>query len=454
MSRHTRPILTGLILGAALLTAGETRVSACSCIGPLASCESVSTTDAVFVGRVTELGPAVRGTREEPFPQRRVALEVHEPFKGLDATARTAELFTGMGGGDCGYPFVVGSTYLVFAHQWNGRLTASICSNTLPIEKAATDLAYLRGPFRDSASTGIVRGVATRMDPTIDGQPTPRTPVVGARIRLEGYSHITETFTGTDGAYEFRVPPGDYNLFAGAGPGRYSVPGWDDGHALTLGDARACAVRDVMVRSDGRVTGRLLDANGRAVPLLTLELAKTTDPDSRRLSAHARARTNERGYFEFARLEPGRYLLGLLLERDQGMPEADYAIWVRRRGSDRLVAVELEPEVPVDIDIVQLPPVVATVPVSGIVVDVNGAPVRDASVWVGVEPRVGVGSQPFVTGDDGQFRFNVVAERRYRLYAEQPVTVGDRRQFRVAKNEPFEAVGRLKPFRLVLSEVR
>lgn len=155
MSRSIRGVvLSGLVVGAALLLVGGTPLAACSCGGSAVSCESVWTTGAVFVGTVTELGAPVRGTREEPFPQRRVAFEVVEPFKGLEATAGTVELFTGNGGGDCGYPFIVGSIYLVFADESNGRLTASICSNTMPIEKAATDLAW-------TTPSGCARSVRT-----------------------------------------------------------------------------------------------------------------------------------------------------------------------------------------------------------------------------------------------------------------------------------------------------
>jgi protocatechuate 3,4-dioxygenase beta subunit len=88
--------------------------------------------------------------------------------------------------------------------------------------------------------------------------------------------------------------------------------------------------------------------------------------------------------------------------------------------------------------------------VSGVVLDLNGAPVSGAQVWVAIEPRLNFGSMPVVTGDDGAFRFNVVAGRKYRVHAEQQVTVGERGQSRSARSEPFEASGRMKPFRLVL----
>ncbi len=445
-----RRLFGALALVLALGTIGSERVQACSCIGPLVSCETVFSATAVFVGKVATIEAPGRRTPAEPFPQRRVVLEVVETFKGVEPTAQTLDVFTGNGGGDCGYPFIVGSSYLVFADEWKGRLTVTICSNTAPIENAATDLAYLRGPFRDSPSAGVIRGVATRFDPSVDGQGRTNEPFEGARIRLEGYSHTTQTTTGKDGSYEFRVPPGDYRLFAEAWPGLYTVPGWDDGQAFTLRDARACVVRNIAVRSDGRVTGRLVDRAGRGVPLTTVELARGTERENLRRSTYARARTDEKGYFEFVQLEPGRYLLGLTLERDPGRPDEDDAIWVNPLRSDDLVKVELEPEMRWDVDKVRLPESTSTVPVSGVVVDANGDVVPGAQVWVAIEPRLTFGSMPFVTGDSGAFRFNVVAGRKYRLHAEQQVTVGERGQSRSARSEPFEASAQMKPFRLVL----
>lgn len=129
----------------------------------------------------------------------------------------------------------------------------------------------------------------------------------------------------------------------------------------------------------------------------------------------------------------------------------DDAIWVRPLGSDDVVRVELEPEMLVDVGTLRLPAGVSTLPVSGAVMDASGAPVPGASVWVGIEPRLGFGSRAVRTDGGGEFELNVVAGLRYRLYAGRMVTVGGYRQWRQTQNS-FDAVGPLRPFHLVLGD--
>lgn len=52
---------------------------------------------------------------EERIFLRRVQLKVEEPFKGV--AARNVVLYTGWGGGDCGYMFGRGARYLVYARR-------------------------------------------------------------------------------------------------------------------------------------------------------------------------------------------------------------------------------------------------------------------------------------------------------------------------------------------------
>jgi hypothetical protein len=53
---------------------------------------------------------------------------------------------TGWGGGDCGFDFVTGKEYLVYADQDNqGNLETGICSSTKLLEDAGPELRILRG---------------------------------------------------------------------------------------------------------------------------------------------------------------------------------------------------------------------------------------------------------------------------------------------------------------------
>ena len=105
----------------------------CSCsqvgTGPV----SIEGLAAVFSGEVvavTLLEQPIVGGRPGEF-QRRLAVKfrVWESWKGVESGFVSAE--TGLGGGDCGYPFKIAERYLVFAYASDsGSLEVSTCSHT------------------------------------------------------------------------------------------------------------------------------------------------------------------------------------------------------------------------------------------------------------------------------------------------------------------------------------
>lgn len=75
-----------------------------------------------------------------------VTIDVHRSWKGVEV--EEINVFTGRGGGDCGYGFRPGDDYLVYAYELyrsEGRLMTDICTNTKPITSAADDLTFLSG---------------------------------------------------------------------------------------------------------------------------------------------------------------------------------------------------------------------------------------------------------------------------------------------------------------------
>ncbi len=132
--------------------------AACSCMPPPAPATAFRSADAVFLATVTE----VPHPRELPYWAQHLLLEIDHRFdtryfretrkltvdltvdaswKGVTATR--AALRTGWGGGDCGYPFVTGRQYVVYAFRHRDRLGASICSRTAAVTEADEDLEYL-----------------------------------------------------------------------------------------------------------------------------------------------------------------------------------------------------------------------------------------------------------------------------------------------------------------------
>jgi hypothetical protein len=59
-----------------------------------------------------------------------VRFRVESVWKGK--AFQEVTIFTGQGGGDCGYRFEVGESYLVYAYGSNENLSTNICQRTAP----------------------------------------------------------------------------------------------------------------------------------------------------------------------------------------------------------------------------------------------------------------------------------------------------------------------------------
>src|ERR1700752_2447830 len=134
-------LLPGIVL--VVLLAGPI-VNACTCGGGGAPCESYGTASAVFAGTV--IGERVskqpkQGDRTEiDWIPRAVKFSVEQAYSGVTGTE--VEVYTGRGGGDCGYGFQIGQRYLVYAYRHEDRLTTSICTRTRLFSNATEDLAF------------------------------------------------------------------------------------------------------------------------------------------------------------------------------------------------------------------------------------------------------------------------------------------------------------------------
>jgi len=118
---------------ALLLLISVKSVAACSCIKPDPSktltqqvSEAYKNSKAVFSANVLSL------KEDSEKGEIRVKLRLIKPWKGK--LGKTLTLVTGLGGGDCGYFFEVGKTYLIYAYRdEDKRLTTNICSRTAGI---------------------------------------------------------------------------------------------------------------------------------------------------------------------------------------------------------------------------------------------------------------------------------------------------------------------------------
>ena len=150
------------------LFARPSSVDACSCAAGVTVTEEFAQDDAVFTGTVIRivdhyapifayLDYILSKLGSSPYffyhfvenDERRLGFSVFfkviDSWKGVEKTL--AEVNTGRGGGDCGYQFVVGEEYLVYANPAYGipdnYWVTGICTRTAPLSNAKEDLNYL-----------------------------------------------------------------------------------------------------------------------------------------------------------------------------------------------------------------------------------------------------------------------------------------------------------------------
>ena len=117
--------------------------SACSCMPSGPPCQALFQSDVVFVGTVKSIATDEEaGSDQRLFGRRLVTLSLDRGIRGVKGS--TVAVRTGQGGGDCGFDFKEGQTYLVYASRHpDGWLSAGICSRTRPLSQAADDLAFI-----------------------------------------------------------------------------------------------------------------------------------------------------------------------------------------------------------------------------------------------------------------------------------------------------------------------
>ena len=305
--RVIRSVAVAGALSATLLVPSAS--DACSCSGFALPCDdAIWRADAVFVGRVESIVP--EGT------ERRVELEGVEVFRGPQASRMT--IATGYSGGDCGYPFRVGESYLVYASRASdGRLYTSICSRTRSVGEAADDIAYARSIARiDPRSTARLAGHVQLWE--YAAPPVSQLKrVPGVRVTASGGGLTFTTRADDRGEFELDgLPLGEYEVTASAPAGYHAAT-----RTLKIHDSRGCGDLTLFINYDSRVRGRVVDSRGDGVGSVPLELVRASDlnlASPRNLTV--RASTEPNGTFELKLVSPGEYVLLLGVPRRQFYP--------------------------------------------------------------------------------------------------------------------------------------
>jgi protocatechuate 3,4-dioxygenase beta subunit len=219
------------------------------------------------------------------------------------------------------------------------------------------------------------------------------TAVAGAEVRVQGESWGTAT-SAADGSYTITgLPAGTYTMTATSA---HAVS--PSSESFEVGD-RATVEHDYEMDAGGTIKGVVVDGRGQPVAGANVQLRDT----------YANARTSADGGFVLAPVFAGEHEIAVQisdyrLTRDSvdGPVEALATVTVSpgETATTRIV-VDVEP---------------ATV--SGVVVDGNGAGVRD--VVVELLDSSDISPPPVLTGDNGAFKFPAVKGAHYKVHASAP----------------------------------
>jgi hypothetical protein len=352
------------------------------------------------------------------FASRRITMRVAEAFRGVSGP--TIEVYTGAGDGDCGYAFEAGRSYVVYASNATGRFYTSICSRTRRLSEARQDLEYLRTFGRTPSATAVLRGIARRADPDPATGQFVESPFPGLSIRIEGQRVREQVRTRADGTFDTRVPAGTYALSVDAPDGLYAL----HPESVTIRDVRGCAEAYIDVRSDGRITGRVLDAHGTPLKGVEMQLLEVRDgarpgspPDLYASEVHETVHSDAEGAYQFLRVEPGTYVIGIDSRTAGSQPWR--RAWVMHPGTLRIedatdVTIGVSERISVP-DMV-LPATVEFAVISGVIRDGMQRPVRNAMVSLSV-PGASSSIATATTTADGGFQLPARVGVEYAIVA-------------------------------------
>lgn len=276
---------------------------ACSCGGSGPPCESYGSASAVFVGTVIgtrEMDKPKTVDRDDVFYPRLFKFSVEQSYLGVAGTE--FEILTGYGGGDCGYEFKIGARYLVYASLHRGKLVTTTCSRTRPFSQAAEDLAFL-GNLSSATPGATIHGQLLRIKNTKSELASIASE---ALITIEAGNVRREVRLDNEGRYRASgLPAGKFKI-------KLQLPETLATHQpeqeLDVSD-RGCGSVDYYITDNGRVAGRVIDAEGQSISNIVISLwDPVADPkqDFRKLD-----RTDKEGRFSFSAIPSGRYLLAV-----------------------------------------------------------------------------------------------------------------------------------------------
>jgi hypothetical protein len=289
-----------------LLFGSIEQVWACSCFKQKSVCEAFGEAKAVFVGKVLEgesperMSDMIgRNSNDNSFK-----IKVIEAFTGVEKD-ETISIHTGLGFGDCGFPFQKDETYLIYAYESKGQLRTNICMRSSHISREdfnQEDFKFLRNLSKNEEGATIKGKVNLYAR---DSGNSPLFPIPKNQKllleRVDKKQTAVEIEVNEKGEYQIsKLVTGSYKLAPILSS--YQTVSDYETEEFWLNN-KGCSQKDFFIKNDSKIEGKVIDDKGNAImddiwlDLIPKNLSFEPDQDI----------LGEKGSFSFYNVPPGNY---------------------------------------------------------------------------------------------------------------------------------------------------
>ena len=308
------------VVAAGFLAAGPRPAAACSCVHGPTPCEAFASSPIVFVGEVLSV--------EETGGNFHMRLRVVRALKGIKGT--TADLWSDARS-SCGVRLDEGGRYVVYTSLAGGRMSIHACGYGRRLAPGEPDPELPPAP-------GSVYGRVSRYDIDRIREFKSLEAIPSVRIALNLPAGVMTAASDQWGRFQFaNVPPGKYELSVDAGQ---SLTPWMS-EPVVLADDEACVDTEIVLQPSGKVSGRVLTADGG--PGAGIYVRLLPDGAAGSLLAQMVDRghtTGPDGRFTFEGLSPDSYVLAINPEGRDATGRQPYAV-AFFGGADRASATRI-----------------------------------------------------------------------------------------------------------------
>ena len=340
--------------------------------------------DAVFSGMVVNIGemtPLNATHNGQPIYTMRdviVQFSIEEGFRGVNGQA--VDLY--LTGTSCDFSFQIGDRYFVYAYRdpSTKKLHAGSCGGTKAFEYAARDLEYARAAARGERDPDTFGRVVQQIRSDVSDY-VRTVGIPGVKVILESRNYSLAVFTDADGQFEASgLPAGRYKARAEL-PYNLRVI-YRTEREIEVGNGQCTGVAFVATLL-GRITGRLIDSQGKPVAETPVNLVPIDDNRKAIVSdIQYQAFTKNDGRYVFDLLSRGRYLVAINPNGQPKSTEAPYRKTYYPNTTDptQATVISLREGQEVILEDFQLPKRLVETNIEGTVLWADGRPARGAMV--------------------------------------------------------------------------